>query len=51
VAEGVEEIEQLTFLNALGCRNIQGFLFSKPLCKADLFSVDQQSWQMKMQTG
>ena len=31
VAEGVETIEQLTFLRNLNCQMIQGYLFSKPL--------------------
>ncbi len=31
VAEGVETNKQLEFLTALGCQDIQGFLFSKPL--------------------
>ena len=31
VAEGVESARELAFLHALGCRTIQGFLFSKPL--------------------
>ena len=31
VAEGVETNKQLEFLTALGCHDIQGFLFSKPL--------------------
>ena len=31
VAEGVETKQQLEFLTALGCQDIQGFLFSKPL--------------------
>ncbi len=31
VAEGVETAQQLTFLYALGCNIIQGFLFSRPL--------------------
>jgi len=35
VAEGVEHIEQLEVLRAMGCEGIQGFLFSKPVALAD----------------
>jgi EAL domain-containing protein (putative c-di-GMP-specific phosphodiesterase class I) len=31
IAEGVEEDEQMTLLRELGCDQIQGFLFSRPL--------------------
>jgi diguanylate cyclase (GGDEF)-like protein/PAS domain S-box-containing protein len=35
VAEGVETLEQLAFLRELGCRQIQGYLFSRPLTSQD----------------
>lgn len=31
VAEGVETMEQLTYLRSIGCEKIQGYLISKPL--------------------
>jgi EAL domain-containing protein (putative c-di-GMP-specific phosphodiesterase class I) len=31
VAEGVEQAEQLAVLRAVGCRQVQGYLFGKPL--------------------
>ncbi|MBF0193284.1 MAG: EAL domain-containing protein [Magnetococcales bacterium] len=37
IAEGVEQIEHLDFLEGLGCQTIQGYYFSKPLEK-DVFS-------------
>ncbi len=35
VAEGVETLDQLALVDQLGCREIQGFLFSKPIPQAD----------------
>ncbi|MEZ4334645.1 MAG: EAL domain-containing protein [Myxococcota bacterium] len=36
VAEGVETEEQARFLTALGCRELQGYLFSRPLPAPDV---------------
>ena len=36
IAEGVEEKEQLDALDAMGCDEIQGYYFSKPLSSNDL---------------
>ncbi len=36
IAEGVETIEQLTFLDVEGCHLIQGYYFSKPLKANDI---------------
>ncbi|PKM55291.1 MAG: hypothetical protein CVV00_04600 [Firmicutes bacterium HGW-Firmicutes-5] len=38
VAEGVETLDQLEFLKQHDCNIIQGFYFSKPLSKEDLFA-------------
>jgi EAL domain-containing protein (putative c-di-GMP-specific phosphodiesterase class I) len=47
VAEGVENAEQLKFLQAHNCAEGQGFYFSKPLhpseCQA-LISVAERHW-------
>jgi len=35
VAEGVETVEQMSFLRELGCDQLQGYLFSQPVGAAD----------------
>ena len=35
-AEGVETVEQHRFLMALGCHEMQGFLFSRPICPEEV---------------
>ena len=41
LAEGVETQEQLNFVeHELNCKNIQGFLFSKPLSKTELINSE-----------
>ncbi|MCK5002035.1 MAG: EAL domain-containing protein, partial [Gammaproteobacteria bacterium] len=35
IAEGVETREQLLILRELGCRNIQGYYYSKPVTVLD----------------
>lgn len=39
VAEGVETVEQLSFLRGCGCDQMQGFLFSKPVPKDELIQL------------
>ena len=42
VAEGVERQEQLAYLEQSGCHLVQGFYFSPPVARDQLFSVCQQ---------
>ncbi|WP_261379414.1 EAL domain-containing protein [Denitratisoma sp. DHT3] len=43
VGEGVERAEQALFLYRMGCTEGQGFLFSRPLSRADLVELLAQS--------
>jgi len=47
VAEGVETAQELAYLHALGCKTIQGFLFSKPLSVDEFTKIQQDSLHMK----
>jgi len=43
IAEGVETKEQCDFLLQMGCKNIQGYYFSKPLCFEDMIQYCKKS--------
>ena len=47
VAEGVETAQELSYLHELGCKTIQGFLFSKPLTVDEFTKIQQDSMHMK----
>ncbi|NMM39888.1 EAL domain-containing protein [Pseudoalteromonas arctica] len=51
IAEGVETIEQIHFLNHIGCADLQGYYFAKPTT-ADILISDAyiQALQEKLQT-
>jgi EAL domain-containing protein (putative c-di-GMP-specific phosphodiesterase class I) len=42
VAEGVEQLEQLTFLRDLGCDMLQGYLFSPPVPPSEFEAMVRQ---------
>jgi diguanylate cyclase (GGDEF)-like protein len=45
IAEGVETLEQLEFLQSAHCDGVQGYFFSKPLPTAELaILIDQGRW-------
>ena len=43
IAEGVETKEQLDFLRDIGCENVQGFYFSRPLPEEQFNALMQQT--------
>ncbi|MBN7774320.1 putative bifunctional diguanylate cyclase/phosphodiesterase [Clostridium aminobutyricum] len=43
VAEGVEEADQLNFLDQMGCHLIQGYIYSKPLPLEDIEPIVKHS--------
>ena len=44
IAEGVETVEQLAFLRASGCDEVQGYLFSRPICAAAFEKALRENW-------
>jgi diguanylate cyclase (GGDEF)-like protein/PAS domain S-box-containing protein len=44
IAEGVETVEQLEFLRASGCDEVQGFLFSRPLDAVAFEKALRDNW-------
>jgi EAL domain-containing protein (putative c-di-GMP-specific phosphodiesterase class I) len=48
VAEGVETRDQMTFLRQLGCDQLQGYLFSKPLPVADYERLVQEDVRLPL---
>jgi len=48
VAEGVETIEQLALVDQLGCREIQGYLFSKPVPREQFEELLRSSPDLKL---
>jgi diguanylate cyclase (GGDEF)-like protein len=52
LAEGVETIEEMDMLLSLGCHQMQGYLISKPISKADFEAsvvAEDAAWRMPIQ--
>lgn len=48
VAEGVETIEQLLIMSGLGCHNIQGHYFSKPVPADEVPGLVQRNFKLEL---
>lgn len=46
IAEGVEEVAQLHYLRKLGCDQMQGYLFSRPVPAADFIAMVAQDLRL-----
>jgi len=47
IAEGVETVEQLTFLKSAGCDQVQGYLFSRPLPAQEFERALRENWGLR----
>ena len=47
IAEGVETIDQLLVMSGLGCHNIQGYYFSKPVPAAEIPALVQKDYKLE----
>jgi len=47
IAEGIEELKQFVFLNNLGCKYVQGFLFSKPVKVKEFEKLLSKKFEMR----
>lgn len=51
VAEGVENLEQITFLNTLGCNLVQGYYFARPQPLSDVIESLDKVMELAKQLG
>jgi EAL domain-containing protein (putative c-di-GMP-specific phosphodiesterase class I) len=51
IAEGVETLEQVQFLHAQGCINIQGYFISPPVPSQDFVPLIKKSFKPQLQAS
>jgi len=51
IAEGVETLPQMEYLRKLGCEEMQGYLFSKPVPPEDIVTLMQRGETLPLKTG
>lgn len=47
IAEGVETVEQLDYLTEIGCDEMQGFYFSRPVPTEDFETLIRKNTNLK----
>jgi len=50
IAEGVETVDELRFLHSIGCEQMQGYLFSRPLSPAECTALLENRVAMNLDT-